>query len=73
MFVLFQKYAITVSKQVGLKGPHTATGEIGKQLTPDEIDTFFTEEQLNQLFDLYKASVEAPDSQTSQSNEEAKT
>lgn len=57
------KYGITVSKQVGLKGPKTATEEIGEPLTPDEIDTLFTEEQLNQLFDLYKASVETPDLQ----------
>ena len=63
MFALFQKYGITVSKQVGLKGPKTATEEIGEPLTPDEIDTLFTEEQLNQLFDLYKASVETPDLQ----------
>ena len=55
---------------MGLKGPRTATGEIGKQLTPDEIDTMFTEEQLNQLFDLYNASLKTSDSKT---NDNVKT
>lgn len=54
-------YAITVSKQVGIKGPKTATGEIGTPLSFAEIDTLFNEEQLVQLFDLYKASTGIPD------------
>jgi len=57
------KYGIQISKQVGLKGPQTATGEIGKQLTSDDIETLFSDEQLQQLYDLYKASTELPKSE----------
>ena len=46
---------------MGIKGPKTATGEIGTQLSFKEIDTLFSEDQLVQLFDLYKASTGIPD------------
>ena len=60
LFLFAQKYGIQISKQVGIKGPQTATGEIGKQLTSDDIETLFSDEQLQQLYDLYKASTELP-------------
>ena len=63
LFLFVQKYGIQISKQVGLKGPQTATGEIGKQLTSDDIETLFSDEQLQQLYDLYKASTELPKSE----------
>ena len=43
------------------KRTKTATGEIGTPLSFAEIDTLFNEEQLVQLFDLYKASTGIPD------------
>ena len=63
-----QKYAITVSKQVGIKGPQSSTGTIGTQLTFNEIDTLFSEDQLVQLFDLYNASTGIPDMKESPEN-----
>jgi len=62
------KYAITVSKQVGIKGPQSSTGTIGTQLTFNEIDTLFSEDQLVQLFDLYNASTGIPDMKESPEN-----
>ena len=52
---------MNISQQVGIKGPKTASGEIGKQLKTEEIDTLFSDEQLLQLFDLYKASTGLPE------------
>ena len=46
-----QKYAITIAKQVGLKGPHTAK-KLGEDLNVSELDNF-SEEQLAQLYELY--------------------
>jgi len=62
------KYAITVTKQVGIKGPKTASGDIGTSLSFAEIDTLFTEEQLVLLFDLYKASTGIPEMNESKDN-----
>jgi len=45
------KYAIQISKQMGLKGPHTAK-KLGEDLKVDELDNF-SEEQLSQLYELY--------------------
>jgi len=45
------KYAITISKQVGLKGPVTAQ-KLGKDLKVEELDSF-SDEQLAQLYELY--------------------
>ena len=55
---------MNISQQVGIKGPKTASGEIGKQLKTEEIDTLFSDEQLLQLFDLYKASTGLPELET---------
>eukprot|EP00090_Calanus_glacialis_P032658 TRINITY_DN5411_c0_g1_i1.p1 TRINITY_DN5411_c0_g1~~TRINITY_DN5411_c0_g1_i1.p1 ORF type:complete len:125 (-),score=28.87 TRINITY_DN5411_c0_g1_i1:55-429(-) len=45
------KYAIQISKQVGLKGPLTAK-KLGEDLKVDDLDNF-SEEQLTQLYELY--------------------
>jgi len=45
------KYAIQISKQVGLKGPLTAK-KLGEDLKVDDLDNF-SEEQLAQLYELY--------------------
>jgi len=45
------KYAITITKQMGLKGPHTAK-KLGEDLNVGELDNF-SEEQLAQLYELY--------------------
>jgi len=54
------KYAITVSRQVGIKGPHTSTGALGNQMTVDELNQF-SETQLHQLFDLYTEATKIPE------------
>ena len=46
---------------MGIKGPQSSTGKIGTQLSYNEIDNLFSEDQLVQLFDLYKASTGTPD------------
>ena len=59
-FCLLKKYAITVSRQVGIKGPHTSTGALGTQMTVDELNQF-SETQLHQLFDLYTEATKIPE------------
>ena len=54
---------------MGLKGPKSAKEQIGKQLSFEEIDTLFSEDQLLQLFDLYTASSEIPEPPISGSDE----
>ena len=58
--VCFQKYAITVSRQIGVKGPQSSTGTIGAQMSVDELNQF-SETQLHQLFDLYSEATKIPE------------
>ena len=53
---------------MGIKGPKSSTGTIGTQLSFNEIDTLFSEDQLVQLFDLYNASTGIPDMKDSPEN-----
>ncbi|KAK3859235.1 hypothetical protein Pcinc_034636 [Petrolisthes cinctipes] len=54
-------YAITVAKQLGVRGAHMST-TLGQRLKEQELDGF-TDEQINQLFELYQAAVENEESQ----------
>lgn len=55
------KYAIQISKQVGLKGPLTAK-KLGEDLKVDDLDNF-SEEQLAQLYELYSEAKKPIDSE----------
>ena len=57
---MLQKYAITVSKQMGIKGPQTSIGTIGVQMTVDDLNQF-SEAQLHQLYDLYNEATKIPE------------
>nr|ACO14714.1 ACN9 protein homolog, mitochondrial precursor [Caligus clemensi] len=57
------KYAIDVSKQLGIKGPRTAK-PIGSKMSELQVDSL-SEEQIVQLYELYQETVKA-------SEEEAK-
>ncbi|KAK4302473.1 hypothetical protein Pmani_025434 [Petrolisthes manimaculis] len=54
-------YAITVAKQLGVRGTHMST-KLGQRLKEQELDGF-TDEQIQQLFELYQAAVENEESQ----------
>jgi len=54
------KYAITVSRQIGVKGPQSSTGALGSQMSLDELNQF-SETQLHQLFDLYSEATKIPE------------
>ena len=56
-----QKYAITISKQVGLKGPVTAK-KLGENLNTEDLDNF-SDEQLAQLYELYSEAKKPIDSE----------
>ncbi|XP_054003154.1 succinate dehydrogenase assembly factor 3, mitochondrial [Hylaeus anthracinus] len=47
-------YAVTLAKQLGLKGPHTAK-PLGQNLTQEDIDKF-RDEQVIQLYELMNAA-----------------
>lgn len=48
-------YAITVAKQLGVRGVHMSS-KIGQTLKEDQLDGF-TDEQLHQLYELYQAAI----------------
>lgn len=52
--VEWTNYAITVAKQLGVRGSHTAK-TIGRPLSQTELDQF-TDEQVSQLYELYEAA-----------------
>jgi len=54
------KYAITVSKQMGIKGPQTSIGSLGVQMTQEDLNQF-SETQLHQLFELYSEATKIPE------------
>ena len=60
--MLFQKYAVTLSKQIGLKGPHTAK-TLGEVIKEDQLEAF-TDEQLAQLYELYQETKKPLDDST---------
>ena len=51
ILILLQKYAIDLSKQLGVKGVKTGV-KVGKPLEESDLDKF-SDEQLGQLYDLY--------------------
>ncbi|KAG7166305.1 succinate dehydrogenase assembly factor 3, mitochondrial-like [Homarus americanus] len=52
--VEWTNYAVTMAKQLGIRGTHTAK-TIGKPLKEGELDNF-TGEQIYQLFELHEAA-----------------
>lgn len=50
----FQKYAVLLSEQLGLKGPISAQ-KLGKQLSKEELDNM-SDEQIQQLYELMLAA-----------------
>ena len=59
--VEWTNYAITVAKQLGVRGAHTAK-TLGRPLSEGDLDQF-NDEQVHQLFELYEAATnpaEAP-------------
>lgn len=53
-FDYFQKYAVVLAQQIGLKGPISAQ-KLGRQLTLDELDNM-SEDQIYQLYKLMLAA-----------------
>lgn len=58
----FQKYAVTLSKQIGLKGPRTAK-TLGEVIQEDQLEAF-SDEQLAQLYELYQETKKPLDDST---------
>lgn len=56
----FQDYAVTIANQLGVKGPNTGKGQLGRQMNMKELD-WFSEEQVLQLHELMKAAKNEPD------------
>ncbi|XP_064087910.1 succinate dehydrogenase assembly factor 3, mitochondrial-like isoform X2 [Macrobrachium nipponense] len=52
--VEWTNYAITLARQLGLRGAHTARS-LGMQLKEGDLDDFNVE-QINQLYELYEAA-----------------
>lgn len=52
--VEWTNYAITLAKQLGVRGSHTAK-TFGRPLSQTELDNF-TDEQVHQLYELYEAA-----------------
>lgn len=52
--VEWTNYAITVAKQLGVRGSHTAK-TLGRPLSQADLDKF-SDEQMNQLYELYEAA-----------------
>ncbi|XP_023328412.1 succinate dehydrogenase assembly factor 3, mitochondrial [Eurytemora carolleeae] len=49
------RYAIDLTKQMGIKGPHMAK-KLGNQLGESDLENF-TEEQIAQLYELYQVII----------------
>lgn len=52
--VEWTNYAITVAKQLGVRGSHTAK-TLGRPLSENELENF-NDEQVHQLYELYEAA-----------------
>jgi len=52
-------YAIDLTKQMGIKGPHTAK-KLGKPIAPTELDNF-NNEQIAQLYELHQEATKPVD------------
>lgn len=48
---LFQNYCAVLAKQIGLRGPKTASGELGISLQESQLD-HFDGQQIYQLYEL---------------------
>lgn len=55
----FQEYAATLAKQLGLKGPRSASGHIGRPLPEEKLDDF-EGQQIYQLYELKKSIAPIP-------------
>ena len=51
---------MTVSKQIGLRGPINADIKIGNSFAPEDLNQF-SDEQLAQLFELYNETNKMPE------------
>jgi len=56
------KYAITLTKQLGKRGVHTAQ-PLGESLKVDDLETF-SDEQISQLYELHLEAKKPQDSST---------
>ena len=58
----FQKYALTISRQVATKSLTEGRGfsQVGQPLDPKDVD-LFTNEQLAQLYELYEETTKPQD------------
>jgi hypothetical protein len=54
-----QEYCATIAKQVGLRGPKTATDNLGKPLPVEKLD-HFEDQQIAQLYELRKSIAPLP-------------
>ena len=60
----FQKYAMTLSKQLGLRGPVGTDGKLGNTFSEAELNQF-SDEQLAQLYELYNEASKPREDQSS--------
>ncbi len=51
---------MTLSKQIGLRGPIKTDGKLGLSFGPDDLNQF-SDEQLAQLFELYQEATKLPE------------
>ena len=68
--VEWTNYAITVAKQLGVRGSHTAK-TLGRPLSSGDLDKF-SDEQVEQLYELYGAATN-PDTPNPTQNPEKET
>jgi hypothetical protein len=54
---------MTISKQIGLRGPIRTDGKLGQAFGPDDLNQF-SDEQLTQLFELYQETTKLPEEKT---------
>ncbi len=59
VLMLLKEYARDIAKQIGLRGPHTASPQIGKSLPQGKLEDFESP-QIYQLYELMKSIVPIP-------------
>lgn len=60
ILLAFQKYAVTLKKQLGLKGGGAKKSNVlGEAIRQNQLE-YFSDEQIAQLYELYKEASEPP-------------
>lgn len=55
MFNIFQGYALSLAEQLGLRGPATASKNLGEHLSESDLNKL-RDEQIFQLYELMEAA-----------------